>query len=219
MEVYSTEEQQVEAIKKWWHDNKWSVIGGVVLGIAALTGGRAWIDNKNAYTEMASANYQIMLENISQGKNDLAAEQGAQLLGQFGDTPYAALAALAMAKIKVDSGDLVAASSHLRWALDNTQQEPVKHEARLRLARVLLSQDKADEALALINGIDAGTYTSSYEELKGDIFVAQGQAGAARTAYTRALGEMAPNAPGRQMLQMKLDDLGVTSSDAAGSAS
>jgi len=97
VETYTTEEQQVEAIKKWWAENKWSVIGGVVIGVGALWGGRAWLDGQAAYTEAASATYQMMLEQISQGKTDEAATQGAQLLGQFSATAYASLAAFTLA--------------------------------------------------------------------------------------------------------------------------
>ena len=114
MEIHSTEEQQVEAIKKWWNDNKWSLFGGVAIGIAALVGGRAWVDGQNAYMEAASSEYLNLQEKMTSGKSDEAAVHGAQLLGQYSDTPYASLAAIAMAKIKTDAGDLLAASSHLR---------------------------------------------------------------------------------------------------------
>ena len=110
-----------------------------------------------------------------------------------------------MAKIKLDSGDFVAASSHLRWAMDNTKQEPIKHEARLRLARLLLAENKTKEALAILDVSD----TATYEQLKGDIYVAEGKPESARTAYSRALAEMSPSEPGRQLLQMKLNDLGA----------
>mgnify|MGYP000330001420 CR=1 FL=1 len=208
METYTTEEQQVEAIKKWWAENKWSVIGGVVIGVSALWGGRAWLDNQASYAEAASATYQIMLEQMSRGNNEDAATQGAQLLGQFSDTPYSSLAALSMAKIKLDAGDAAAASAHLRWALDNTKEGTVKHEARLRLAKLLLADAKYDEALALLNSVEANVYSASYEQLKGDIHLAAGQVESARTAYGRALAGMAPSERGRELLQMKLDNLG-----------
>lgn len=214
MDVYTTEEQQVEAIKKWWHDNKWSVIGGVVIGISALWGGRAWLDNQQAYAEAASANYQVMLEHMSRGSIEDASTQGALLLGQFADTPYSALAALAMATIKLDAGDAAAASSHLRWALDNSEEPAVKHEARLRLAKLLLAEAKFDEALALLTVADTGVYTAAYEELRGDIHLAAGQPEAARTAYTRALVALTPAERGRELLQMKLDNLGAAADPA-----
>ncbi len=217
MDVYTTEEQQVDAIKKWWHENKWSVIGGVVIGVSALVGGRAWLSNQHATAEAASVIYQVMQEQMSSGKNEEATTHAAQLLGQFSDTPYSSLAALTMAKIKLDSGDATAASSHLRWALDNTEEDAVRHEARLRLARLLLADAKYDEALSLLRGIDAVVYTTSYEQLTGDIHVAAGQSESARTAYTRALASLAPSGRGRELLQMKLDNLG--SSPAVGDIS
>ncbi len=208
MDIYTTEEQQVAAIKKWWDDNKWSLIGGVVIGVGALWGGRAWLDNQQVYSEAASAVYQQMLENVSQGKNEDAAEQGAQLLGQFSDTAYASLAALMMAKTKVEGGDAAAASAHLRWALDNAENDAVRHEARLRLARLMVAEGKYDDALNFLNGIEAGIYESTYEQLKGDIYIAMGQPESARTAFMRALASAAPEERGRELLQMKLDDLG-----------
>jgi len=208
VEIHSTEEQQVEAIKKWWNENKWSLIGGVAIGIAALVGGRAWVDGQNAYMELASSEYLKMQEKMTAGKNEEASVHGAQLLGQYSDTPYASLAAMGMATIKMDAGDSLAASSHLRWALDNNSQDTVKHEATLRLSRILFADNKPAEALALLNVLDTGNYTSAYEQLKGDIFVVDGKPDLARTAYTKALKSLSPTASDRASLQMKLDDLG-----------
>ncbi len=208
MEIYTTEEEQVAAIKKWWHENKWSVIGGVVIGVGAVWGGRAWLDNQQNYSEAASAVYQLMLEDVSQGKNDEASVQGAQLLGQFSDTAYSSLAALMMARIKQEAGDTAAASAHLRWALDNTKNDAVRHEARLRLARLMVAEGKYDDALDFLNNIDAGVYESTYEQLRGDIYIAMGQPESARTAFMRALASAALGERGRELLQMKLDDLG-----------
>ena len=36
MEVYTTEEQQVEVIKEWWKENGTSVIAGTVIGLVGL---------------------------------------------------------------------------------------------------------------------------------------------------------------------------------------
>jgi len=212
VDIYTTEEQQVAAIKKWWDENKWSLIGGVVLGVGALWGGRAWLDNQQQFSETASAVYQMMLENVAQGKNDDAATQGAQLLGQFSDTAYASLAALMMAKTKLEEGDAAAASAHLRWALDNTESEAVRHEARLRLTKIMMAEGKYDDALNFISGVEAGVYESTYEQLKGDIYVAMGQPESARTAFMRALASASPGERGHELLQMKLDNLGQPAS-------
>jgi len=94
--------------------------------------------------------------------------------------------------------------------LDNTKEDAVKLEARMRLAKLLLADAKYDEALALLNGVEANVYTASYEQLKGDVHLAAGQVESARTAYNRAMIGMAPEERGRELLQMKLDNLGGT---------
>ncbi len=209
MEVYTTEEQQVEAIKKWWHDNKLSVIGGIVIGIAALWGGRTWIAGQDAHIEAASDVYQIMMSKMSNGALDEAAADGSALLGQFSDTPYAALASLALAKIKLEQGDMAAASSHLNWVLSNTEQDNIKNVARLRLAELKFAEGDTSGALAQLDSVTApGSFEALYEQLRGDIYVTEGKADMARTAYIRALAAMDATAPGRRLLQVKLDDLG-----------
>ena len=54
MDVYTTEEQQIEAIKKWWQTNGNSVLIGIALAIAAVLGYQTWNQNKQANSEAAA---------------------------------------------------------------------------------------------------------------------------------------------------------------------
>lgn len=217
MNVYATEEEQVEAIKKWWKENGKSVIGGVLIGVAVLYGGKMWFEQRNQHMEMASAEYEAMMQDLNQDKKNEAADRGAAILGQYADTAYGELAALAMAKIKVDENDLVAAKSHLQWALDNAKQEEIKRIARLRLARVLHAEGKQDEALQLLNNVNVGKFAAAYDELKGDIYVAKGDVAQARTHYDLALQSLEPTSRVRRYIEMKLDDLGQPAAEVKGS--
>ena len=208
---YATEEQQVEAIKNWWKENAKSVIGGILIGLAVLFGGRAWLQQQGQHVANASMVFETMMQDMAQDKAKQAAESGAQLLGQYSDTPYAPMAALTMAKIKADEGDLATAKLHLRYAQDNAKKDEIKHVARLRLARVLLAEGNKDEALKELDSAEPGSFAVSYEELKGDIYVAKGEVDNARNAYTLALAAMPASDRGRKFLQMKLDDLGEVS--------
>lgn len=205
---YETEEQQVEALKNWWKENAKSVIGGVIIGVGVLLGGRTYLQQEHQHVENASANFEAMMMNLDQNKSQQAADLGAQILGQYVDTPYAAMASLALAKIKLDEGDVATAKTHLRYALDHSEKEEIKHVVRLRLARLLLAEGKHDEALQTLNSVQPGVYKSAYEELKGDIYVAMGQVDQARNAYNVALAAMEPTSRNRNFLQMKIDDLG-----------
>jgi predicted negative regulator of RcsB-dependent stress response len=44
VEVYTTEEQQVEVIKSWWKENGTSVLAGTVIGLVGLFGWRYYND-------------------------------------------------------------------------------------------------------------------------------------------------------------------------------
>lgn len=208
MEVYTTDEEKLEAIKNWWRENWVSLAGGILLGLAVLYGSRFWWQKQENYTAEASVEYEAMTQAIAQDKSAEATPHAEKLLGQFADTPYAVAAALAMAKIKVDAADLLAAESHLRWALSQADNDGLQHTARLRLARVLLANQKLDEALSTVSNVTAGSFVASYEELKGDIHRAKGQLDLARGAYQLALAALKPGARGRNYLEMKLDDLG-----------
>jgi len=217
VDVYTTEEEQIAAIKKWWKDNWMSLAGGILIGVGILSGYKYWVNSKNLHAEAASAEYEAMILSLKGNKPEEVSARAASLLGQYSDTPYAGFAALAMAKIKVDSKELVAAKSNLRWAIDNVKQPEIKIEAQIRLARVLLAEENYDEALQQLQSISAKAYKAVVEELKGDIYVAQGETAKARTAYNIALSELSLNQSGtsqrlRNNLQIKLDDLGEVAS-------
>ena len=208
MEVYDTEEEQVEAIKKWWRDNWKSLFGGIILGLGILYGGKTWLQQKDIHAGSASVEFEAMIQAVGQDKITEATEFAAVLLGQYTDTPYAVMASFTMASIKVKENDLQTAKTHLRWALEHTTQSSFKHVARIRLARVLLAEGKHDEALSQISNIDTGKYLPTYEELKGDLYLAKGQVDLARTAYNLALSSMEAGARARSMVEMKLGALG-----------
>ena len=95
--------------------------------------------------------------------------------------------------------------------LDNTQSglfgstdETLVQLARLRLGRVLLANDEPERALTVIGGVDAASALSAeFDELRGDIYMAQGQQEQALAAYEAALAA----ATGNPILQMKLTEL------------
>lgn len=208
MEAYETDEERIEAIKKWWKENGSSLVSGLVIGVSALVGWNLWTDHKQGVSDQASAVYSRMIASVAQGKSEQVLISAGELVTNFSDSSYAINAALAMAKVKVEQGDLVAAASQLRWAMDNASQAALKHIARLRLARVLLAQGKHAAALAELTGIEAGSFKAIYEELRGDILLAQGKNKEAHDAFQSALSTLEPMSQNRMILQMKIDSVG-----------
>ena len=220
MDVYRTEEEQVEALKKWWQENGNAILIGVGLAIAGYFGWQAWQKNQQETAEAGSNSYFEFLEAFeanSRDSNDINAATvlhlGDKLKQDHGASHYGYYAALMLAKQAVQEGDLSRAESELQWVVDRAEPaSSVYLIAKLRLARVIYAQDGADNdqrALALIEHETAGAHQASYEEVKGDIYQRMGRLDEARTAYRLALEEGERIELPRPLVQVKLDDLAV----------
>lgn len=208
MDVFRSEEEQIEALKKWWAENGWAIAGGIVIGLGAIFGWRAWQAHQITIASQASDMYTALIVDMRNNNNDKARSSAKQLLEEFPKTTYATFAALMLGKLDVNENNLDAAQEHLQWVLNNAKQDEIKHLARVRLARVLLASGKPDDALKLINNIDQGKFAASYEEIKGDIFIQQNKPEEAREAYQLALSSSNTIGQSDTYLEMKLDNLG-----------
>ncbi|MGB5179580.1 MAG: tetratricopeptide repeat protein [Gammaproteobacteria bacterium] len=206
MDANLTDEEKLAEVKKWWGENGGSIITGVVLGLAVLFGGKAWFAYQQRNAETASNLYTTLMTAMEGGDNQVVTERAGMLISDYNGTPYATLAALALARINIESGELAAARSHLQWVLDNSDSDIMRETARLRMAHVMMAMDDLDGALALLEQAAPGTpFDPLYAEVRGDIAFARGDQAEANRAYQEALAATASDAPGRHLLQLKYD--------------
>ncbi len=210
MTEYLTDEEQVERIKKWWSDNGSSVIAGLVIGIGGLSGWRFWVDYRDNLAAEASAQFSEMVAALDQRQHDSAIEHANIILDEYGSTAYADLARLSLAKAYVEAGEFNQAGQQLEMIVDGNSEAAIKLIARQRLAAVLLQQRKLEQALSTVNIEYPSEFAAVFEELKGDILVAQGKNEQAIEAYQKARLAQ-PAVPNAQFLQQKLEDLGRNS--------
>ena len=102
MDVYNSEEQQVEAIKSWWQENGKSIIAGVVIGFVGLFGWRYYNSYVKEQSEVSAAEYQQTMQPL--------AEQHEKVLNRLrssspnhGSDTYGDLAALQLSAEAVKS--------------------------------------------------------------------------------------------------------------------
>lgn len=185
---YETEDQQVEALKKWWKENGTSLIVGLFVGVSALFGYRYYVEQNNAHAVHASDLYmQVMLSAASRTTDDKTVDFQNELINKYSDTPYASLSALALAKIEYEKDDADGAAAQLELALKHANDDVIKQIASLRLASIYLEQKKYDEAMSLLDKEHDAAFDAQYEELKGDLFSARGEIAEARVAYDKAI--------------------------------
>jgi len=204
-----TEDEQIAQIKEWWRRNGMPLLVGAVLALALVFGWQAWQNHQVNKAQGASALYQQLLDaSLNTGSVDAAevARLGTELKNNYGGTHYAQYGSLFMAKIAVEAGQLDDAASELRAVLDKPADKTIEELARQRLARVLSAQDKADEALKLLDGEAEKAFAASREELRGDLLVQLGRTDDAFAAYSKAKQSLSQDAAVGG-LQLKLDDL------------
>jgi predicted negative regulator of RcsB-dependent stress response len=201
MEQFETEEQQIEAVKKFWRENGIAIVVGAVVGLGGLWGWRAYSDKLLEKKEVASQAYQEMQETL--GSDDANITPIKDFIEQNSESGYAVLAALQVAKVAVERSDYDEAASQLKWAAENSQDKNVGDIAYLRLARVELQLGKHQEALNTLAELQDGTFIGVRKEVEGDIYAAMGSIDKAKAAYISAIEV---NSAGNG-LQMKIDNL------------
>lgn len=205
MSEIHTEEQQVEDIKRWWAENGKSVIAGAVLGLALVGGWRGWQQYGQQQAEQASEQYQQFSEVAATGDLEGAGSRSSELRAAHDGTVYASFAALELAKLKYEQGDVDGAKLQLNQVIAKAKEASLKQLARLRLARVLLDGGDDQGAEQLIGSAAMDAFAGEFASLRGDIARQRGNLEDARAAYAEAL---LLGVADRQLLEMKLSAVG-----------
>lgn len=203
MEIYSTEEQQVDAIKQFWKDYGTSIVIGAVVGLGGLYGWNTYSAYKVTQQEKASEAFQTVgLQNNDTVAMKAAAEDFSKAHDQKG---YQAMLDLILAKTAVDAGDLAEAEKVLKQVIAAKPAANLDVIATIRLARVQAEQGQLATALTTLEQVNNDAFAAQRDELKGDFLSRQGDVDKAKMAYQSALDKGgAVASPG---LKMKLDSL------------
>lgn len=204
MQQYETEEQQIEALKKWWKENSSSLFFGLAIGLAGIFGWRYYIDYNQQHAQQASDLFTVINQQVRLGElTDINKLE--QLTTEFTGTPYAVMAAMSAASHYFDKGNTEQAVHYFQWARDNSDIEENTHLAITRLATVHISSGQLDAAESLLQQDYPAAFAARYEELRGDLYAARGDYSQARAAYDKAiLGQQGNATP---WLILKRDNL------------
>lgn len=204
MEVYDNENDQVDALKRFFAENGKALAVGVVLGIGALVGWRFWNGHQDASAREVSLAYQNVTsvmkadkpESITAVENFVASNKNT----------YGALAALDVANQLVGKNDLSSAATQLQTGLANTSDDNLKALINLRLARIQVQQKQADDALKTLDSIKGDGWTAMVADIRGEALLSKGDKQGARDAWSKGVASGTSPAL-REMMQMKINNL------------
>lgn len=205
MADYQTDDEKVEAIKKWWKENGASVLAGLAIGLTAVFGWRFWVDHRESVGQQASTAFEQLMV-TAEGEDTASALAQAQAIRDgFGSTAYASLADLMEARVKLKSGDPAGAIATLERVMTKAPDPALSRIAALRLARVLLDQGDLDRAGSIAaKYVNDSSFGGDFAAIQGDIAASQGRYAEARQAYERAISAGASLS---QVIQLKIDNL------------
>ena len=201
MAIDSADEENVEALKKWWQENGKQLLVSVFVVLGGIGGWDLYQNSEQESRNAASDIYEEILaltlktdnEPLSDSERENIISYGQQLREEYPTSSYASFGTLFAAAAEVENRNLSQAEILLNWILENSTgglfsstEDGLLLTTKLRLGRVLLAQGDAARALDFVNTVDPKEFETGFAELRGDIYVALDQLEEAQDAYSIA---------------------------------
>lgn len=213
MDVYRTEEEQIEAIKKYVSEYGSKILLVIVVAIALYFGYHTWEDKQLAAKDTVSMYYNEL--NDALGSDEEMSEESrakfdavfAKLVADYPKSIYTSYAALHKAKLEVKKTELEKAAKSLQFVINAAVNPELVALANLRLARVEFAQGNIDKGLTLLLE-NTGPFAAEYEEAKGDMLLEKGQSDKALIAYKKSQTlQTETGSFSNRILEMKIEAL------------
>lgn len=199
--------EQAEYVKKWCREYGVGILLGIVFALFISWGWSYWHQLKEKNLVLASIQYERLVSAISSNENTSMLNNLADsLLKNYGYSPYASLAALQLAKVDVDQNNLSDAVNRLDWIINHGHDQILQSIAKLRLVRILLTQNQAKAALKLLSKNEDKAYFPIFLEERGDIFKNLGRGKEALQSYLAAKQAFGKGIE-QPLLEMKINNL------------
>ncbi len=211
MDIYASDNEKGEDIKRWWRENGYLLIAGSILALTVILAGNHWLRYQQTQSNNAANTYHQITNLMTEGKWDGTFNNNELLLKELLPTPYAVLSAFEMAMQAILSDEAEDGKSYLEWIISNAELTAHAEIALLRLAKLCLNKKDYKTALSLIDQSDSDSFASLFLELRGDILAEQGKSIEALAAYQSAILNLIEDEPRRALLNMKIDDVAVAS--------
>ncbi|MBS1203369.1 MAG: hypothetical protein H6R25_268 [Proteobacteria bacterium] len=206
MEIYENENDQVDAIKRFFAENGKALAVGVVLGIGALMGWRYWNGHQADTARASSQAYENAISALQADKPE--SFTAAEKFAADNKNTYGALASLELAQQYVEKNELDKAASQLQQGLAATSDENLQSMINVRLARVQVQQKQQDAALKTLDAVKGESWSAIVADLRGEALLSKGDKQGARTAWENGIKNNASPALS-EMMQMKINNLSI----------
>lgn len=207
MDEYLSEKEKWEQLVAGVRDNAPWIVTGLAIGALAVGGWRWWQSHAAQQALDATSRYEQILSAFDRNDQARALTLIDELSRAHARSPYVDLSNLAAARVFVETAQLDRAAARLKTVMENSRDHELAQIARLRLARVQISQGKPDEALATLGSSSESAFAAPYHEARGDAYFAKGDNAKALQEYQAAQAAGAGASAENQVLNLKINDL------------
>ena len=202
------EQEQLDALQQFWRSYG-RIVMAVVLAVVVGFGGTKWWEHQTK-TEAQSASAAFnKLEAVQAVEDfDLLSSLSDEIITQYGDTYYADLARLNLAKTETDAGNYEEGINLLSGVVNDSRDSSLVALARLRLAALYVMTEQFELAMSGLDGDADASMSGLFADMRGDIYAAQELQDEARAAYQEALSLLQEGNPWIDIVQIKIDSLG-----------
>lgn len=219
MSASLSEEEQLEGLKSFTKKYGSAIISGILIALIAFFGWEYWQKKNLAESQMQTAKVQQLMDDVRNVQGNPNAmteltEAADKIVKDDPDSAQAIQTQFVMAKLAYDHGDYAGAEK----ALKKVENSKVKDNGltqivKLRLAYAQLAQNKYDDALKSLALVTDPAFKATADEVRGDVYVAKNDVENAKKAYRSAWDTLIERKQERQILQIKLESVGVLVDD------
>ena len=207
MNDYTTEDEALDRIRQLWGQYGKVIVILSILVAGSFGGRNLWVSYKSDSAENSSLNYSQLLLAVDQKRFEDAYEIGSEIIKTDAQSSYAELSSLFLAKISFEKGDYDVAKNTLIAVIESSSDLNTGNVARERLARILLSEGKANDSQKILEESKSMDLANHLLELQGDIMKARGDLKSALSLYQKALAKNIINGQDSNNLSLKLNDI------------
>ncbi|WP_089605673.1 YfgM family protein [Acinetobacter piscicola] len=214
-----SDDEQLDSLKSFFKKYGSAMVTGVLIALIAFFGWEYWQKKTLAENQNETAKVQQLMDDAKAVAGDPKASAALitsadKIVKDNPDSVQAIQAQIVMAKLAFDKNDYATAERELKKVENSKLKDAgLLQVVKIKLADTQLAQKKFDEALKTLSVVDEPAFKATAEELKGDIYVAKNDIDNAKKSYQTAWNAVIERKQERQILQIKLESVGVLVDD------
>jgi predicted negative regulator of RcsB-dependent stress response len=212
-----SDDEQLDNLKSFSKKYGSAIISGILIALIAFFGWEYWQKKALAESQTVTAKVQQLMDSAKSAQGDAFSQLSTSadsIMKEAPDSPQAIQAQLVMAKLAYDKADYASAEKALK-KVENIKagDDGLIQIVKLRLAYAQLAQKKYDEALKALEAVTDPAFKATADEARGDVYVAKNDIENAKKVYQSAWDALVERKEERQILQIKLESVGVLVDD------